>query len=391
MGNFYDTNAVKASSRGRWFDIVSTLTAGEFDEAIKKAGKGHVYCPFHQSDRKGKPDFRFAPRGAGNEYGSAICSCGKWSDGFELLMKFNGWSFVDAKVHIAESLGMTPADGKDDGESLKRQQAAAAKAAKAAEQRRQEQHAIALKEAERIIEANKRLYLSTVPIDVPEAEPARAYLERRGLGLAIPNLGKTAVRFHPNLSYYDEDGCKVAELPAIVMPVIQPSGQGATVHRIFLTPDGDKAPVPNPKKLGSVPATRPLDGAAIRLFRLDGSGYLGIAEGPETAIASSLGMGNLPVWSAISATMMECFEPPAEIHTVFIFADKDRSKAGHRAAKALAARLTEKGIMAMTVFPALPIPENGKSVDWADVWQTQGVLGFPNIFMASQLPKSVMS
>jgi putative DNA primase/helicase len=69
----------------------------------------------------------------------------------------------------------------------------------------------------------------------------------------------------------------------------------------------------------------PLAGAAIRLTPV--SRTLGIAEGIETALAASE-LFEVPVWSCISTTGIESFEPPEGAEHIVIFADNDENFAG---------------------------------------------------------------
>ncbi len=141
-------------------------------------------------------------------------------------------------------------------------------------------------------------------------------------------------------------------------------GAPVTVHRTYLTPDGRKAPVPDPKKLMGYPGDR-LVGGAIRLFAPGQA--LGVAEGIETALAVHLRTG-MPVWSAVSAGLLARLEPPAETALVVVWADRDRSGAGEMAALSLRERLIGRGISVAVHLPPGPIPAGAKGIDWADVW-----------------------
>jgi phage/plasmid primase-like uncharacterized protein len=106
-------------------------------------------------------------------------------------------------------------------------------------------------------------------------------------------------------------------------------------------------------------------GGAIRLFSQTRD--LGLAEGIEAALAVYLWTG-MPVWSAVSARMLEAVELPPGIARVVIWADRDRSKAGQSAAEKLRARLRADGIETAVELPPGPIPAGAKGVDFADLW-----------------------
>ena len=192
-----------------------------------------------------------------------------------------------------------------------------------------------------MIEALNRVWQQSLAPTDPRAGPLRAYLSRRGLSGA--RLDGEVVRFHPALGYWQHNGHDEAELigrfPAMVALVTGADGMPVTVHRTYLTADGRKAPVAEPKKLMGYPGHRLVGGA----IRLSAPGpVLGVAEGIETALAVHLRTG-MPVWSAVSAGLLARLEPPAGTSLVVVWADRDRSGAGEAAALALRERLLGEG------------------------------------------------
>ena len=200
-----------------------------------------------------------------------------------------------------------------------------------------------------MIEALNRVWQQSLDPADRRAAPLRSYLSRRGLSGA--RLDGGVVRFHPALGYWKRNDGNEAELvgryPALVALVTGADGAPVTVHRTYLTPDGRKAPVPDPKKLMGYPGGR-LVGGAIRLF---GPGpTLGVAEGIETALAVHLRTG-MPVWSAVSAGLLARLEPPAETALVVVWADRDRSGVEEAAALTLRERLLGRGIPVAVHLP----------------------------------------
>ena len=110
----------------------------------------------------------------------------------------------------------------------------------------------------------------------------------------------------------------------------------------------------------------PMQGGAIRLF--PAGPELGITEGIETALAVRQRTA-MPVWAALSASLLERCEPPAGVRLVVIWADLDRSGAGEAAANRLRDRLLTQGIQVALHLPAGPIPVGQKGLDWADLWR----------------------
>ena len=137
-----------------------------------------------------------------------------------------------------------------------------------------------------------------------------------------------------------------------------------SLHRIYLDGEGRKAPVESPKKMMTPLA--PVAGGAIRLYPPGAT--LGIAEGIETALVIRQ-RTEMPVWSGVSATLLERFEPPPGVSLVVVWADLDVSGAGEQAAIGLRDRLLVRGIQVAVHVPQGPIPVGMKSLDWADLWR----------------------
>lgn len=201
--------------------------------------------------------------------------------------------------------------------------------------------------------ANNKKLLSQAK--APGAE-VRSYLAARGLGSwNIPGC----IRQHPGLVYWHEDENgelqNLGTYPVMLAPVIN-NGVVVSLHRTYLS-NGNKAPVPQPKKLTS--ASGRLTGGCIPLAERF-SGDLGVAEGIETAAAATLGSG-LPVVATYSASAMAAYKWPPHTRRLIIFADNDQ--AGRNAALSLAERAKHFGVDHKIMTPERP------GYDWADVWQ----------------------
>jgi hypothetical protein len=197
------------------------------------------------------------------------------------------------------------------------------------------------------------------------------------------------------LRYYvaDPDGKNGFKLlgtfPAIVMMYSDKKGKPLNIHRIFLTKDGKKAPVPAPKKMMKSHSSFDYNGGAARLVEPYGS-VLCVAEGLETAL-SVLEAMQLPTWSLVSATFLEMFIPPEGIKQVLVFVDKDRPSKQHpkghgqEAGFKLVKRLWAMGIKASAITPKGEILEGEKSLDWNDILVRDGINGFPAFQLSSNL------
>ncbi|WP_397474223.1 toprim domain-containing protein [Pusillimonas sp.] len=177
--------------------------------------------------------------------------------------------------------------------------------------------------------------------------PAGAYLERRGL--VVPNTD--ALRYMPKLDYWD-GAMLIDSFPAMLAAVTDNEGALVNVHRTYLNQGGDKARVPTVKKLCK--SAGPMAGASIKLgqpaVRRDGRQGLGVAEGIETAIAATI-LAGVPVWSCVSAHGLASFEPPRDIHHLYVFADNDESQTGQKAAADLGNRVARMGLSVRILTP----------------------------------------
>jgi hypothetical protein len=281
--------------------------------------------------------------------GGGICnSCGAFADGFALLRWLTGWTFPVALEAVGVSLGLTERPDRQPIRSV---------------------GVDPVVKTERSVAVCRQALCSTwiaslAPTD-PAAWPLWRYLEHRGVGSSLAWLDPRVVRFHPHLAYY-ENGRTTGHYPAMLARVSDPHGKAVTLHRTYLHRNGAwKATVPSPKKL--MPPVASMTGGAIHLASVDTE--MGVAEGIETALAARCLSGQ-PVWAAVSATLLEKFEPPAGVRQVTIWADRDRSETGEKAAVTLQERLRRSGVEAHIQLPNRAILNGRKGVDWADVLQS---------------------
>ena len=330
-----DCSEVKARAAGRWDRIIACL-APQLAVALERPGR-HVNCPVHG----GALDFRVFPDVA--DTGGGICTCGTFPDGFSLIGWANGWDFHKTVCEVHAFLG-----GAHIGTAV-------------AMPSPRKAHASKLEDAA-VKRRLRAVWSAAIALDDPGAGTARLYLANRGIA---PSCEAANLRFHPALAYHDGDRVFRGRYPALIARVSAADGSGVTLHRTYLTADGRKADVPQPKKLMSHPGNRSMKGAAIRLFPAV-TDVLAVAEGIETALAVRELTG-LPCWSAIATVFMREFEPPAGIKQVLVFADKDSNGAGERAARELITRMWARGVSAGMRLPQLPIPLGKKGIDWLDV------------------------
>lgn len=208
-------------------------------------------------------------------------------------------------------------------------------------------------------EAVERLWGSALPIrkDREAVKPALDYFAFRGVSDA--RWSDETLRYVPNALYKAPDGT-ISRHPALVAAVRTLNGDIVTLHRTYLSHEGRKADVKEPKKLMALGEGETMRGASIQLGKpLD---ILCVAEGIETALSVQLVTG-LPCWSTISANGMRAVEIPERVRTVLIFADKDASGTGQVAAEALRRRLAEERRLAVVMEVPDAIPEGSKGLD----------------------------
>lgn len=299
-------------ARGRW-----PMLLGKWLDERAIAGK-HTKCPMCV----GKDRFRFDDK---DGRGTWICGhCGA-GDGPSLLMAINGWDFADAAKYIKQNAGRFTANTVKPGRSIDEIRARLRK----------------------VWEGSAKL---------SNGDPVWKYLERRCGITTAPN----GLRFHPALPYKHEDET-ITLHPAMLAQVVGGDGVALTIHRTYLTDDGQKANLPTTKKLMST--IRPLSNVAIRLADPD-DGYLGVAEGIETALSASKRF-RVPVWACVSAGLMEGFRPPDGIRFLGIFGDSDESYTGQASAYKLGRAVKSAGLDCRVELP------ERLGTDWADYMRNE--------------------
>jgi putative DNA primase/helicase len=326
----YNSLDIKYRANGLWADIFSAHGVD-----LPGSPNKHGPCPACG----GVDRFRFDDK---NGDGCYICSQCDAGDGFSLLMKCFHWTFPQALEAVAAYLGA----------SIDIPQAKPCK--------RPETPTFDIKKQQRIDTTLANSERTGLPLD--------RYFINRGLSDLIGKV-PSCLRFHPGLPYWQETASgqweQSALCPTMLGLVTDLTGNVITLHRTFLTNDGNKAPVPHPKKLIAPALSGSLRGSSIKLATP--TNELCLTEGIETALAVWLDT-SLPTWACVSANLLEQVNVPPHIKHVHIMADKDRSKTGEDSSKKLAYRLMKNGHDVRICLPPGDIPEDCKSLDWLDVF-----------------------
>ena len=292
------------AARGKWRGILMAMGVDG-----KYLSDKHGPCPVCE----GTDRYRWDNKDGRGTFFCSQCGAG---NGFDLLMRLNGWDFVTTAKRVDEIVGNVDAEAPRPK----------------------------MDEAKRVDLLNR---LWTGATKLAYGDPAFTYLSRRGV---LPKTIPGTLRYHPACPCPDGE-----KRPALIALVQRADGEAANIHRTFLGPNG-KADMPDPRAM--MPGALP-DGCAVRLFHMHGE-RLGIAEGIETAFAAAQKFG-LPVWSAINATMLAKWQPPEGVREVVIFGDNDPKFGGQAAAYALASRLA--GRLRLSVQVMIP---DAVGTDWAD-------------------------
>jgi putative DNA primase/helicase len=290
-------------ARGRWHGILTELGVSP-----KLLENRHGPCPLCG----GNDRFRFDDK---DGRGTWICNhCGA-GDGPELVKRLNGVDFKDAANLVEKIVGKVP----------KRPPPKPTPAATR--------------------EELNRIWKRSQPI-VPGSSAGKYLFARCGIGHFPIHLREVS------------NGT-----PEMIAMVSDNAGNPVTLHRTFLTLEGDKANGFGRSSRKLMPGPLP-DSVAIRLG-LECNyvpSVLGVAEGIETALSVKK-MFHIPCWSLINSAMMAKWNPPDGVEKVIIYGDNDKSFAGQAAAYKLANRLSAK------LSVEVHIPD--QVGDWNDVHQGQ--------------------
>lgn len=353
-----EKGAVLKAADGRWLGIYQELCP-ILENAQSRPGKSSS-CPVHG----GKDGFRIFKKTAGTSSGGICQTCGIKADGFALIQWVNSWSFHETLQQVGALLNVEDPNGRNGiGQIQPKRIAKTQKDSKGPSDKW-------------IIGWLRKMWEESLGLADPSAEPARLYLRSRGI-LCWDRSGlDRAIRFHPGLIYQHENGHKEIR-PAIIAMIKSPEGKGITLHRIYLTSKGEKAHGNESKKMFAIPSDRILVGGSIQTS--PAGEEVDICEGLETALAIETAL-DVPVWPMVNAYLLENFIPSPNTKRVFVWADKDRSKAGQTAAIALRDRLLSQGIVVHILMPRAEIPAQSKGIDWNDILLTEGIKAFQRRF-----------
>lgn len=319
----------KELARGHWVDI---LQRAGLDRTYLRHGKGGP-CPVCND---GNDRYMWSNK-HGGVYVCRICTEAKYASPMNLLMKHMGYSFREASDYIRSYFGI---NGSPEDLAVVQRLALAP---------RQD---MVVDPAKSIARMNRQ-WAGTRRVE--QGDPVHRYLMRR-----VPTLTHIPeeVRYHPELEYWSRDEndklVMIGKFAAMLVRGFDPQGNLVQMHKTYLTAEGKKANVPDPKKTDI--------GVGSNSFALRigiPSATLGVCEGIETGFSGSM-MRGIPVWPCHSADIMANFEVPdiyrGTVRQLVIFTDSDELKHGMRkgefCAKKLADRCKAQGLRSLIIRPA---------------------------------------
>jgi len=356
-----DAKDVSRRASGRW-DIILHALCPDLGDILASPRKHHP-CPVHTGIHGDAvrlfDDFVTT--------GGLVCnSCGKFASGFDVLMWLFDWDFPTALKQVNNEIS----GGVDHVEQI----------------RRVNKLPSPIKASVKDDNLIQRNLLDTwngsFGLGNPEAQPARNYFANRGL---IPMNGPLSdLRFQPRLAYWEFNETTkkqehIGDYPGLIAMVRQPDGKPATLHRIYLTPDGFKAGVASPKKQMQTPSFRSVIGSAIRLD--PAADVLHVTEGVETALAvrmitasmAQLSQTTHGTWSCLSTSLLAHLKVVAPTRIVCVWVDHDRNGAGRVAADKCVENLRLQGVRAILVLPSFALRQDDTNIDWLEVLNRYGL------------------
>lgn len=249
---------------------------------LRRAGTELVgLCPFHDENT---PSFR-----VNDDKGLFHCfGCGAGGDVIKFHMLAEGMTFPDAVRSLLSDSDLPVTPPRDDAAIARRISAERAAA----------------------IEDARREWSSARSV---RGTPAEIYLHSRGIIGPLP----WPVRFaRVPLWRNRETGAVGRWTPALLLAAQDRDGRIVGVQHVFLTPDGRKLPIRNPKQsLGSI------RGAAVRLSP-PGQRVI-LVEGPEDGLTLSLREKRVPIWITLGTGMMPFVEFPPIVEHVTLAGDNN--------------------------------------------------------------------
>ena len=277
---------------------------------VKLRKTGHELeglCPFHAEKT---PSFRVNDaKGVYNCFG-----CGASGDAIRFLMDHERMTFLEAARALADDANMPALTPKE---------------------RQQQTRAETADRAAAILSAQAQWH-DARPI---RGTPAELYLRSRGIVGAMP----PTIRFVRAPAWKNpKTGADGPALPALIAACQNTAGKIVGVQRVFLTKEGRKANMANPKlSLGQV------RGCAVRLGPI--APHIILCEGPEDGLTLRQKHPRASVWVSLGTGAMPHIELPEAIRRVTIAGDNNAP--GRLAVETASAAFIKQGRKVDAIYP----------------------------------------
>lgn len=313
----YSFQDIQANAQYRWQSILAHI--GMNEASLKNK---HQPCPMCG----GKDRFRFDDKDGHGTYFCNQCGAG---NGFTLVQKFlNLGDFGNAVTLVAQILGM--------GETGSHHKFIAREPAKTTTPQTPPKD-----ELSKLL----NIWEKAKPII---GTPAEQYLLARGIS-SVPNSPN--LRFHGALPYW-HDGVCLGEFGALLGLMHDTQGEIMGIQRIYLSqhhgtwqklkPTFKNIYLDAKKQMARYPSST--RGTAVHIDEPSPNGFLLVAEGIETALASRELFGGVPTWATVNAGNMARLVLPDGLKRLLIVADNDHSETGYCSAHDLGIRAIKQGI-----------------------------------------------
>ena len=275
---------------------------------LRRAGREFVgLCPFHTENT---PSFR-----VNDAKGVFHCfGCGAAGDAIDFIMHMDGRGFVDAVKILLNEDGLPEASPQDRAAAARQEKADRAASILAAQAEWHEARSI-------------------------KGTPAELYLASRGIFGAMPQT----VRFgRVPLWRNKKTGASGRPAPALMLGAQDRSGKIVGVQHVFLTENGKKADMANPKlSLGQV------RGCAVRLA--PPARRIILIEGPEDGLTMRMRFPEIPVWITLGTGSMPHVGLPDAVEHVTLAGDNNA--AGRAAVEKSTVEYMAQGRTVDAIFP----------------------------------------
>jgi putative DNA primase/helicase len=200
-------------------------------------------------------------------------------------------------------------------------------------------------------------------IDSASGTIVEAYFRSRAITLPIPVSIRFAARCPHRLGVMP---------PAMVAPVVDVKGEQTGIHCTYIKPDGSGLYFDKPVDRKDQDYRREcrgvIRGGTIRLADHDPNCELIVGEGVESVL-SAMQLYHLPGWTSVCAGGLATLELPAQVRSVLIAADNDKSGTGQRNAAIAYKRWKAEGRSVRVKIPPKDDPDI--DVDFNDYLQAR--------------------